>query len=144
MYKHQSFHPRLIIDDHFDEIQNQIDIKTEEMLVKTRILSGNYTNILNRFRQEQLKKIDEVKCKNLSLVDKFDENEYTAKWSSLMDDPVLTYDQKIEIIKEELIVNDCIVIEDKSLESGISLWVTRWFYNKKNLRFLRYSQFNIF
>jgi hypothetical protein len=138
MYKHQSFHPRLIIDDHFDEIKNQIDIKIEEMLVKTQILSGNCTNILNGYRQEQLKKIDEIKCRNLSLVDKFDEKEYTAKWSSLMDDPVLTFVQKIEIIKEELILNDCIVIEDKSFESGISLWVTRWFYNKKNLKFLRY------
>ena len=31
--QNQSFHPKLIIVDHFDEIINQIDIKTESLLL---------------------------------------------------------------------------------------------------------------
>ena len=34
MTKNTSFHPRLIIVDHFDEIKNQIDVKTETLLHK--------------------------------------------------------------------------------------------------------------
>ena len=32
MSKNTSFHPRLLIVDHFDEIKNQIDVKTETLI----------------------------------------------------------------------------------------------------------------
>jgi hypothetical protein len=135
MNKNESFHPKLIICDHFDEIKNQIDIKTETLLQK-QTLTDNERNALNSIRNEQLEKIDQIQEKNLCKV-QFDEDDYKLKWNRVLDDGALELEKKFEILKEELIYEDCVLIEDMNFISGISLWVTSGFYNKKQLEFLR-------
>ena len=135
MNKNTTFHPKLIIVDHFDDIQNQIDLKTEALLCSQN-LNENDRKIFNELRQNQLEKIKDVQERNLSRVT-FDEKAYKLKWEHVMNDTKLTFEKKIEILKEELILFDCILIDDKKFKSGVSLWVTPWFYNEINLEFLR-------
>jgi hypothetical protein len=133
----QSFHPRVIIVDHFDEIINQIDIKTETLLLD-QSLTIEIRNKLNETRAEQIKSIEEIKEFNLShLPQEFNEEEYCGKWSHVIDDDSLDYKHKIERIKEELIVNDCVLLENPSLINGLNLWITSWFHNEMNLDFLK-------
>ncbi len=47
MFKHKSFNPKVIIVDHFDEVKNQIDIRTETILHEKR-------NDLSQKRQQFL------------------------------------------------------------------------------------------
>ena len=49
--QNQSFHPRLIIVDHFDEIINQIDIQTESLLVD-QSLPEETKNKINALREK--------------------------------------------------------------------------------------------
>ena len=59
MFKHKSFNPKVIIEDHFDEVKNQIDIRTETILHEKRnILSKNRRQCLNDLRQTFLDRID--------------------------------------------------------------------------------------
>ena len=68
MFQHQSFNPKVIIVDHFDEVTNQIDIRTETILHEKRNnVSENRRQFLNKLRQTFLDKIDQVKEKSLSL-----------------------------------------------------------------------------
>ena len=143
MAKNNTFHPKLIIVDHFDDIKNQIDLQIESLLdqkTKDKSLSDEESNVLNKLRQSQLYMIDKVQEKNLSHL-KYDEDEFKTKWNHVISNVVLTFEEKIELLKEELITNDCILIEDKAYTSGISVWVTRWFFNRKSLEFLRYVYF---
>jgi hypothetical protein len=61
MFKHKSFNPKVIIVDHFDDVKNQIDIRTETILhEKSHILSENIQQFLNKLRQTFLDRIDQV------------------------------------------------------------------------------------
>ncbi len=133
----QSYHPQVIIVDHFDNLVNQIDIKTETLL-ENQILSEETRNKLNEIREEQIEKIKEIKELNLShLPQKFNENDFRQKWSHVIDDDSLEYKHKIDKIKEELILSDCVLLENPKLINGLNLWITSWFYNEKNLEFLK-------
>jgi hypothetical protein len=69
MFQHKSFNPKVIIEDHFDEVKNQIDIRTETILHEKRnILSEFRRQFLNELRQTFLDKIDQVKEKNRLLL----------------------------------------------------------------------------
>ena len=136
MLKNESFHPEVLIVDHFDEIINQIDIKTETLLQNANLNENERTN-LNKIRSEKITTISNAKNKNLSKV-KFIENSYKSKWSHVINKTGFSFDQKSEIIKEnELIVSDCLLLEDKEFASEISLWLTSFFLNRKHLEFLR-------
>ena len=74
-----NFNSRLMIVDHFDDIINQIDIKTETLLEqevkynkKRKLGSGadDIRNKLNEIREEQIEKIKEIKEINLKLLNK--------------------------------------------------------------------------
>jgi hypothetical protein len=66
MFKHKSFNPKVIIVEHFDDVKNQIDIRTETILHEnSHVLSENRQQCLNKLRQNFLDKIDQVKEKNL-------------------------------------------------------------------------------
>jgi len=133
----QSFHPKVIIVDHFDEIINQIDIKTETLLMD-QSLSGEARNELNKERATQIKSIDEIKQLNLShLPHIFNEFEYGQKWSHILDNESFDYKQKIDRIKEELILFDCVLLDNPNSMNGCTLWITSWYYNEKNLDFLK-------
>ena len=84
MTKHnqQSFHPNVIIADHFDEIINKIDIKTETLL-ENQIFTQETRKNLNEIREKQIEKLKEVKEINLSRLSKdgFDEEAYSREWS---------------------------------------------------------------
>ena len=126
--------PRLIIVDHFDELINQIDIQTETLLENQSLSEETRANI-NEAREEQIEKIKEIKQLNLShLPQKFNEDEFRQKWSHVIDDPSLEYKHKIDKIKEELILYDCVLLENPEI---YILWITSWFHNQKNLEFLK-------
>jgi Leucine-rich repeat (LRR) protein len=83
--QNQYFHPELIIVDHFDDIINQIDIKTESLTSKKILELDEKTYIykwagiqietlledqslinINEAREKQIEKIKEIKQLNLS------------------------------------------------------------------------------
>ena len=109
----QSLHPSLIIVQRFDEIINQIDIKTETLL-QDQSLTQEKRNKLNEIREKQIEKIKEIKEINLNLSNNEEESDL-----------------------EKLIHFDCVLLEQpKNSLNGIVLWITSWFYNKENLEFL--------
>jgi hypothetical protein len=135
--RNQSFHPRLIIVDHFDEIINQIDIQTESVLMD-QSLPEETKNKINALREKQIEEIKELKELNLNILPlKFNEDEYRQKWTHVIDDNSLEYKHKIEKIKGELIVNDCVSFQNPKQINGCVLWITSWFHNEMNLEFLR-------
>ena len=135
-----SFHPQVIIVDHFDNLRNQIDIKTETLL-ENQILPEETRNKLNEIREKQIRSIEEIKELNLNfLVQKINEKEFREKLSHAKDDKSLEYRYKIEKINEELIVFDCVLVENPNEINGFDLWITSWFDNLNNLEFLKYFQ----
>ena len=135
-----NFHPRLIILDHFDDIINQIDIKTETLL-ENKIYPEETRDKLNEIREKQIETIKEIKDENLNhLPSKIDEEKFKQKCAQILENDSLNYQQKIDRIKEQedLIHFDCVLLEQPSSLNGFDLWITSWFYNQENLKFLRY------
>ena len=139
MFQHKSYNPKVIIVDHFDEVKNQIDFRTETILhEKSHILSKNRQQFLNKLRQTFLDKIDQVKEKNLSLFTSYNDDEaFKLKWNHVIESDQLEYEQKIESLKEDLISFDCIVISDEKCALGVALWITPWFFSEKSLGIIR-------
>jgi hypothetical protein len=146
MFQHQSFNPKVIIVDHFGDVTNQIDIRTETILHEKRnILSEKRPQFLNQLRQTLLDRIDQVKEKNLSLFTSFnDEEAFKTKWSHVIESDQLEYEHKIEKLKEDLISFDCIVISDDKCALGVALWITPLYFNEKSLGILRLVCFSLF
>ena len=131
----ENFHPRLIITDHFDALINQIDIKTETLLENEGLFMRN---VLNEMRERQIEAIKEIEEINLNRLPQIiDENEYTLKWSHILNSTSLTYQEKLDRIKEELIKFDCILLDQPNIKNGLDLLITAWYYNQKNLEFLK-------
>ena len=137
--QNQSFHPRLLINEHFSNIINQIDVKTETLL-ENQILSQENRNLLNETREKQIEKIKEIEELNLNhLPSTIDIEKYEQKLSHILNNDSMDYQQKVDRTKEqeELIHFDCVLLEQpKNSLNGIVLWITSWFYNKENLEFL--------
>ena len=110
--------PRLFIVDHFDDIINEIDIKTETLFLD-QCLTEETRNKLNKIRDEQIEKIKELKEINLNLLQNNEEE-----------------DLELEDL-EKLIHFDCVLLEQPKSENGLVIWITSWFYNQENLKFLR-------
>ena len=119
---------RLQINDHFDNIINEIDIKTETLLENVASFNKkcklehaskliDRRSNLNEIRDEQIEKIKEIKEINLNLLNTNDEEE-------------------LEDL-EKLIHFDCVLLEQPKSVNGFMLWITFWFYNKENLEFLK-------
>ena len=145
MFQHKSFNPKVIIVDHFDEVKNQIDIRTETILHEKRNnVSENRRQFLNELRQTFLDKIDQVKEKNLSLFTSYnDEEAFKSKWNHVIESDQLEYEHKIEKLKEDLISFDCIVISDEKCALDVALWITPWYFNEKSLELLRLVCFSL-
>jgi len=139
MFQHKSFNPKVIIVEHFDEVKNQKDIRTETILHEnSHVLSENRQQCLNKLRQNFLDKIDQVKEKNLLLFTLYnDEEAFKLKWSHVIESDQLEYEQKIESLKEDLISFDCIVISDEKCALDVALWITPWYFSEKSLGILR-------
>ena len=136
---HESFHPRLLINDHFSNVINQIDVKTETLL-ENQILSQESRNLLNETREKQIEKIKEIEQLNLNhLPSKIEEIKFEQKCSHILNDDSLEYQKKKDRIKEQedLIRFDCVLLEQPKSLNGLALWVTSWFYNQKHLKFFK-------
>jgi len=140
--QNQHFNPELIIVDHFDERINAIDIETETLL-EDRSLTEQFVYKLNEIREKQIEKLNEIKQANLSdflskgeTVDDVEE-EYRQKWSHVIDDDSLEFKEKLDMIKEELIVYDCVLLPNTRPKCGFELWITSWYYNTPSLHFLK-------
>ena len=120
----RNFHSHLVIIDHFDNIINQIDIKTETLLMD-QSLTQETRDKLNELREKQIEKIKEIKEINLNLLNNATEIEEVENSLDL------------EQIKEKLIHFDCVLLEEPNILYGFDLWITSWFYNQKNLNFLK-------
>jgi hypothetical protein len=145
MFQHKSFNPKVIIVDHFDDVTNQIDIRTETILhEESHTLGENRRKFLNKLRQMFLDRIDQVKEKNLSLFTLYnDEEAFNLKWNHVIESDQLEYEQKIESLKEDLISFDCIVISDKICALSVALWITPWYFNEECLDILRLVYFSL-
>lgn len=133
----KSFSPRLMIVDHFDDVINQIDIKTES-LFENKKTSKDSQKKLNDLREKLIEKIKELKELNLShLPENINEEKYEQKWAHVIEDKSLDYKQKADKIKEELILVDCVLLENPDEKNGLNLWITSWFHNKKSVAFLK-------
>jgi len=135
--ENRTYHPKLLIAVHFDELINQIDIKTETLL-ENQIFKEETRSELNEIRAKQIEKIQEIKELNLShLPQTINEEKFFEKWSHVIDDNSLGFTAKADKIKEELILFDCVLLENPRLKNELELWVTSWFYNAENLEFLK-------
>ena len=140
--QNQNINPRLIINEHFGNIINKIDIKTETLL-QGQSLTEEKRNELNEIREKQIEKIKEIKEINLQhLPLNINEKDYEEKWSFILNDNSLDYEQKIDQLKdsENLIHFDCFVLKQQ-WRNYSELWLTSGFYNQKNLEFLKYMEF---
>jgi hypothetical protein len=81
LFQYQSLNPELIIVDHFDEIIDQIDIKTESVL-DDQSLPEEARNKIYELRENQIEKIKELKEFNLNhLSQQLNEDDYRQKWT---------------------------------------------------------------
>jgi hypothetical protein len=142
MLKVESFHPKLIVSDHFDDVINEIDIKIESCLAK-KDLSDDEKAHLNTLREAQIEKIKEIQEINMLKLPLFDEEKYSQQWSHIIETELLSYKEKIDKLKEELITTDCLLMEDKEFKSNQCLWITPWYFNSKNLELIGYAFFLI-
>ena len=135
--QNQNFHPRLLINEHFSNIINQIDVKTETLL-QDQLLTEEKRNVLNETREKQIENIKEIEQLNLNhLPSNIDENKYEQKWSHILNDDSLEYKQKIDQIKIDLIHFDCVLLEQSKSLNLFNLWIISWFYNQMDLEFLK-------
>ena len=121
-YSNRNLNSRVKIVDHFDDIINQIDIKTETLFLD-QSLTEETRNKLNKIRDEQIEKIKEIKEINLNLLENDKEKDELG--------------DEEEISLEKLIHFDCVLLEQPKSLNGLALWVTSWFYNQKNLKFFK-------
>ena len=130
----------LIIDEHFDRQINQIDIHTEELL-----LCGTYDvkdqDELNQERQSIISHIERVKHANLIRNSGMQE-EFEAKWASVIEDSTMSYQTKLELVKSDYITPDCFLVKDLNFGVHYSLWVTSWFNKKHHVDFRSLFLFN--
>ena len=136
----ESYHPRLIIVNHFDALINRIDVKTEELLqeaIQNESNNSKRINDLNELREKQIEKIKQVKELNMKLFEHFNEDVYEIEWSELINYSSIDYEQKTDRIKEKIISIDCVLLEESKVMNGFDLWITNWFYNLKNLEILK-------
>ena len=112
---HQNLNQRLEIIDHFDETINQIDIKTETLILD-QSLTEETRNKLNEIREKQIEKIKEIKEINLNLLKNNEQEEFEDL--------------------EKIIHFDCVLLEQPKNRLNV-LWITSWFHNKENLEFLK-------
>ena len=127
----ESFHPKLIICDHFDDLINRIDIKTEHFLEAFCI-----SKRINDLREEHINILEKIKLKNLLLIENINNEHFLRKWNELIDNKEIQHKVKCDSIKIDLINIDCLLMEDDYYESGNSIWITSHYYAKKSLEFL--------
>ncbi len=135
----ESYNARFIIADHFDLIINLIDQITEEILCNCK--EQNCIDLINKLREEQILKIELLKSENLKNTEQI-QSSFEEKWEKLIKEKSIDYNQKLEIFKRDLIRQDCVIVEDSKYIIGHTIWITKWFNDKKMADFLRFLFFS--
>ena len=137
MIPDETFNPRVIISNHYDSIINKIDLNAEthfhESLNKPTFNEADIL-IKNETREKQIEKIKTIQQKYLYQWVNFEKASYEGKWAHLIYDSSLDYEQKLEIIKEELILSDFVLIEENS---RIIVWIFPFYVSEANSQFMR-------
>lgn len=125
----------LIIEEHFSEILNKIDIQTEELINSSRKNSSDHhtgsslENDLNSIRANQILIIKEIS--NFNLKNQLSMKEYN----------IITRSQEAlnsnEALKKIIIRNDCILLDNQKNVNHFELIATSWFINSDCLKFFK-------
>ena len=133
--KIDEYNPRLIITDHFDKIQNELDIQVETIFDQNRHLNDQERIEINAIRDNQIDKIKEIEYFNLSeWPSNFDRERYEQEWGDLIRSKSLSDEQKVERIKASIIKSDIILVDDSFLKTKTSLWVMPFFVDEVQLK----------
>jgi hypothetical protein len=148
----ETYHPRLIVSEHFDKIINQIDIATETFIQEVFFKELNddgdkeeekvELNKINESREKKIEKLKEIQLRNFTHWSHLDSNDFEAEWSHLINDFSMSYENKMEQIKEKLIITDGILIETISdckskATLNASLWIMPFYLNETNAQFVK-------
>ena len=129
------YNPRIIIDDHFKEIINELDIRIETLLEEN---GQSNDKEINEIRKKQIKELEDIRDSHISTwPEDFDRQKYELEWAELFDDTSLTPGEKIEKLKESIIKTDAILMKDKHLITKTCLCVMPFFVNEFNLKFAK-------
>jgi hypothetical protein len=135
MFLIKSFHPKLIVCDHFDNLMNKIDIKTEQILEFN--YSKSHENKLNALRKEQINVLEQIKVENLTLIENINNENFMQKLNFLIDNDNIQDEDKLNTLKRDVIRIDCLLLDDNNYENGYSIWITNLYYSKNHLDFLQ-------
>ena len=116
------FVSRLLIINHFDDVINQVDIRTETLL-QDKSLTKETRDKLNEIREEQIEMTIEIMEINLNLLENEEEIE--------------ELEEEDEIALERLIHFDCVLLERPKSLNGLVLTITSWYFNQNDLKMLR-------
>ena len=131
--KFDEYNPRLLITDHFDKIQNELDIQVETIFDQNRQLNDQERIEINAMRDNQINKIKEIEHLNLlEWPSNFDRERYEHEWADLISSTFLSDEQKVERIKGSIIKSD-VLVEDSFLKTKTSLWVMPFFVDEVKL-----------
>ena len=132
MQANESYSPFKLISDHFDAINARIEDHCKTLLLDVDLKQRDIKKI-NNVKKDLVEKVTEQKQVNLS---KWDEKsaDFEATWSSIIKDSSLLDEQKVEKIKDSMLISDCFFHSEKLI---MTLWVTPFYVNKKNDQLLR-------
>ena len=91
---------------------------------------------MNDLRQLQINKLNEIKELNLAK-NSFTEESFEAKWTDLIYNDSIEYEAKMDLVKHDLIVIDCVLVDDMTSKSKLALWIFRWFNTAIHLECLK-------
>ena len=133
----KSFNANFIIDEHFSEIVNVVDLHAEYLLVaesgQTR--EHDIVSIINQQRGELVEKINEIKDLNLRhFANTRSQKEFENEWAFLIEDTCVSDERKLETLQADLIKVDCFVGEDEHLTLQMYLFIVSWPINHQNLK----------
>jgi hypothetical protein len=134
MQTNESYSPSKLVSDHFDAIIARIEDYCKTLLLDVDLKQRDIKKI-NNVKKDLVEKVTEQKQENLSKWnEKSVQDDFEAKWLSIINDSSLLDEQKIEKIKESILKSDCFFHSEKLV---LTLWVTPFYVNKKNDQLLR-------
>ena len=131
----ETLDPCEIIVEHFNKIARRIEAQTDEILQET-CPNELDTNALTTLRDKQIEKLREIKEFNL-VSNEFSRESFHIKWSYLINDKFNDYSAKIDQFKHDLILVDCVLVEDFTSKLKLALWIFPWFNNEEHVKFLK-------
>lgn len=130
--------PAIIIDDWASLIVNQIDVSVETLLQNPNF-NEQERRILNERRKRHIAEIERVKYVNFSALEraKLNNNTFKTKYDHVINNFTLNNQQKLDILRKDLILNDCIYFEQDKINNSSSLLITNGYLSSpENLEFI--------